>query len=48
MRRWLCLLCCLVLLCCLMPVPALAREVTLASQAAVLMDGETGHPIDQV
>lgn len=43
MRRWLCLLCCLVLLCCLMPVPALARDVTLASQAAVLMDGETGQ-----
>lgn len=43
MRRCLCVLSLLAVLCCLLPVPALGREITLASEAAVLMDGETGQ-----
>ena len=43
MRRWLCVLVSLLLLCSLLPVSALAREITLASEAAVLMDAQTGQ-----
>lgn len=43
MRRWLSVLVSLVLLFFLLPISCFAREITLASEAAVLMDGETGQ-----
>lgn len=43
MRRCVCMLLCAVLCLCLLPLSGFAQEVPIASEAAVLMDGQTGQ-----